>query len=217
MGKKIIFSLSIFAGLLFFVAPKQVEAVSSPSCYCEFSDKVTPPVCENVTADQCPAVPNAVNGYVACVWLINPDNSDACAAAVVNFKAGGSKSPLVIPDTKIYPTIGKFIPGCVNEKSGVAYLASDCGNITIFLDLAFAIINYLFGIIGGIALLYFIYGGFILILSQGNSEKVELGKAIVFSAVLGIVIAFSGYALIQFVGTVAGIKQEYQITPTATK
>lgn len=106
---------------------------------------------------------------------------------------------------------GKLIPAC-GFIEGKAFLDSECGDVTIFLTLMFNVINYLFGIIGGVALLFFVYGGFVLILSQGNTEKVSQGKSIVFSAVLGIIIAFGGYALVRFVGNdILNINPEYRL------
>lgn len=109
-------------------------------------------------------------------------------------------------------SISELITKCGQKDPNL----EDCGDVTVFIRLAFQIINYVFGIIGGIALLFFIYGGFTFILSQGNSDKVQHGKDIIFSAILGIVIAFSGYALIGFVGDMIGIEKEYKLF-SATK
>lgn len=60
-------------------------------------------------------------------------------------------------------------------------------------------INIVMGILGSIALLIFVYGGFMWLLSGGNAEKVKTGtNAMVWSAV-GIFIIFSSYAIISLV------------------
>lgn len=61
------------------------------------------------------------------------------------------------------------------------------------------IINAVMGLIGSIALLMFIYGGFTWLVSGGNSEKVKKGKDILIWSAIGLVIIFSSYALVNFV------------------
>ena len=61
------------------------------------------------------------------------------------------------------------------------------------------------GFIGSIALLVFIYGGVMFLISAGNSEKVQQAKQIIIGAVIGLVIVFASYAIIQFVFTALDI------------
>ena len=65
-------------------------------------------------------------------------------------------------------------------------------------------VNYydiVLGLVGSLALLFFIYGGIVFLISGGNSEKVEQGKKILIGAAIGLVIVFASYTLIQFVFT----------------
>lgn len=55
------------------------------------------------------------------------------------------------------------------------------------------------GVVGSIALVMFIYGGFTWMTSGGNSEQITKGKNIVIWAVLGLIIIFTAYALVYFV------------------
>lgn len=67
------------------------------------------------------------------------------------------------------------------------------------------VIRAALGIVGSIALLMMIYGGFMWLTSMGNSEKVEKGKATLIWAVLGLVVIFGAYALTEFIlKTIAG-------------
>lgn len=61
------------------------------------------------------------------------------------------------------------------------------------------IINAVMGLIGSVALLMFIYGGFTWLVSGGNPEKVKKGKDILIWSAIGLVIIFSSYALVNFV------------------
>jgi len=55
------------------------------------------------------------------------------------------------------------------------------------------------GIMGSLALLVFIYGGAVWLTSAGNPEKVKKGTSAMVWAVLGMVVIFSSYAIINLV------------------
>lgn len=96
---------------------------------------------------------------------------------------------------------GSVIPKCVMED----FLSPECRDVGIFVLMGINLANYLFSFIGALALIMFIYGGFVLILSQGNQEKVKQGTGIMVAAVIGLVVAFGGYLLIQFLSTSFGV------------
>lgn len=60
-------------------------------------------------------------------------------------------------------------------------------------------IQGLTGISGSIALLVFIYGGFLWLTSGGNSEKIKKGKDIMVWAVLGMVVMFGSFIIVRYV------------------
>lgn len=55
------------------------------------------------------------------------------------------------------------------------------------------------GIMGSLALVVFVYGGFLWLTSGGNSDKVQKGSSAMIWAVLGIVVIFASYAIISLV------------------
>jgi len=61
------------------------------------------------------------------------------------------------------------------------------------------IINSLFGIIGSLALVMFVYGGLLWMTSSGSAEQVKKGKDIFIWAAVGLVVVFSAYSLVRFV------------------
>jgi len=63
------------------------------------------------------------------------------------------------------------------------------------------IISAVLGLVGSLALLMFIYGGFTWMTAAGNSEKVEKGKQIILWAVIGLAVIFTSYAMVKFVFT----------------
>ncbi len=55
------------------------------------------------------------------------------------------------------------------------------------------------GIVGAVALLVFIYGGFIWLTSRGESGKVSAGKEAMKWAAVGLAVIFTSYGLVRFV------------------
>ena len=84
-------------------------------------------------------------------------------------------------------------------------LTEACKDISIFVQLLLNIANAALAVIGSFALVFFIYGGFVLILSQGNPERVKKGRDILTAAIIGLIIAFAAYAAVQFLGTAVGL------------
>ena len=69
-------------------------------------------------------------------------------------------------------------------------------NITVLIG---NVIKIILGILGSVALLVFIIGGFMWLTSMGNPEKVKKGRDTLVWAALGIIIIFSSYALVKLV------------------
>lgn len=54
-------------------------------------------------------------------------------------------------------------------------------------------------LIGGIALLFIIYGGYIILTSQGNPLRLDTGRSYVYYAIAGVLFAILGFVFIQIV------------------
>lgn len=85
----------------------------------------------------------------------------------------------------------------------------NCGNYSLndFIQLAVNISKWILGITGSLALLAFIYGGVVFLISAGNTEMVAKGKKIIIGAVIGLVIVFASYTIIQFTMDALGIEK----------
>jgi len=55
------------------------------------------------------------------------------------------------------------------------------------------------GLIGGVALLYIIYGGYIILTSGGNPGQLKKGKSFIFYSIVGLLLAIFGYVFIQVI------------------
>ena len=76
-----------------------------------------------------------------------------------------------------------------------------------FVKIAIAIAAWILGITGSLALLFFIYGGFMFLISAGSSERVQKAKQIIIGAVVGVVIVLTSFLIINFVLTSLGADQ----------
>lgn len=67
------------------------------------------------------------------------------------------------------------------------------------LAVAIGASRWILGIVGSLALIMFIYGGFTFLISAGSSDKVGQAKKIIVAAVIGLLIVFTSYLIIKFV------------------
>ena len=61
------------------------------------------------------------------------------------------------------------------------------------------VIQAVLGIIGAVALVMFIYGGFMWLTAGGKSDRIQKGKDILIWSVIGLVVIFGSYALVNFI------------------
>lgn len=66
-------------------------------------------------------------------------------------------------------------------------------------ELIARIITTILGLTGAIALVLFVYGGLVWMTSGGNPEKIKEGKNILVWAILGLVVIFTSYIILNFV------------------
>ncbi len=89
------------------------------------------------------------------------------------------------------PTWYKYLPCEGNEVVGFKLEY-------VWLILA-AVLEMLLVLVGVLAVGYFIYGGFVLMTSQGNPERVSASRKIMMSATVGLVVAVLSASLVQLV------------------
>ncbi|MFA5359902.1 MAG: hypothetical protein WC349_03015 [Patescibacteria group bacterium] len=85
--------------------------------------------------------------------------------------------------------------------------STNCGGYTLndMANVAITVSQFILGIVGSLALLAFVAGGLMMMLSAGNPEWVTRGKQTLIGAVIGLAIVFTSYAIIQLVFTALGI------------
>jgi hypothetical protein len=67
------------------------------------------------------------------------------------------------------------------------------------------VIKFIIGIAGSFAMLMFIYGGVLWLISRGNPDYVKKGKSVMQSAILGLVIIFTSYIIVRLIIAALGI------------
>ncbi|KKT67474.1 MAG: hypothetical protein UX25_C0022G0009 [Candidatus Woesebacteria bacterium GW2011_GWC2_45_9] len=72
-------------------------------------------------------------------------------------------------------------------------------------DVLTSFIPYLFVAAGVLLLLYLVYGGLGLMLSRGDPKGVQSAKDKITGALVGFIIVFVSYWLVQIVGKILGI------------
>jgi hypothetical protein len=82
----------------------------------------------------------------------------------------------------------------------------DGGTCTLndFVKVMVNLAQFILGITGSLALLMFIYGGVLFLISAGNPERITQAKKVITGAVIGIVIVFASYTIIGFVMIATG-------------
>lgn len=87
---------------------------------------------------------------------------------------------------------------------GSSYETGDY-ELSDLLQVGVNVTKIILGMVGSLTLLMFVYGGVMMLISAGNSEKVSQAKGILMAAVIGLIIVFSSYLIIQFVMQALGV------------
>jgi hypothetical protein len=73
-------------------------------------------------------------------------------------------------------------------------------------DIVSELLKYLFPLAGLLVLLYLLLGGFQLMTSAGDPKKMQEAKGKLTNALVGFIIIFMAYWLVQIVGKILGIE-----------
>ncbi|MFA6919159.1 MAG: hypothetical protein WC244_03575 [Patescibacteria group bacterium] len=112
-----------------------------------------------------------------------------------------TKSRLIVILTFFVLGVTTFVSNAYGAtyRTGLDSLGSSLGlqpNISTFVG---GIIIGILGFIGVVALILVIYAGFTWLMSQGDPTKITKAKNIMIWAVVGLVVIFASYAIVQFI------------------
>jgi hypothetical protein len=117
------------------------------------------------------------------------------------------------PDGKTVAKVVTTSSDCGSVSSLSACSGGSSGGSTVSLDnpipeigtdpnvIIGKVINGVMGLVGSIALVMFIYGGFTWMLAAGSPQRVTKGKDILVWATIGLIVIFSAYGLVNFIFT----------------
>ena len=86
-----------------------------------------------------------------------------------------------------------------SDDLGLGYATSIGLGTKYVRETAGSIVKAFMGLLGIVAVLLILYGGFKWMTSQGNEEQVGDAKKIIISGVIGLIIIMSAYAIATFV------------------
>ena len=90
-----------------------------------------------------------------------------------------------------YASLLDKIP-CAQEKGETCTLDH-------FVQLFVNVAHFILSITGSLALLAFVWGGVMFLISGGSTERIAQAKKILINAVIGIIIVFASYTIISFI------------------
>lgn len=99
----------------------------------------------------------------------------------------------------IQKQLPSLLPQCTYFEGTNKSKECGCRNISDLVKFLIIYGNFAIGGVGAIALLMFIYGGFVMLTAAGAAEKVQKGKQAIVAAVIGIIIVFSAQLLVKFI------------------
>lgn len=140
---------------------------------------------------------NEITGI--CSWYIKPPLEGVCVqtnncagndykSCISKALSGSCKWSGEVPTLNTVPKAAQSLPidvPKIDNPTGIFLVKNFIGNI----------INSVFGFVGSIALLMFIYGGLSWMTSGGNSEKVKKSRDTLVWAAIGLVFIFLSYAV----------------------
>ncbi|MCS7092566.1 MAG: hypothetical protein NZM26_04410 [Patescibacteria group bacterium] len=74
-----------------------------------------------------------------------------------------------------------------------------------------AAIPYVFGFAGFAVLIYIVFAGYSLLMSKGDPKAVAAAQANLTTAIIGFIVIFTSYFIVQIVGQILGIEQIQQM------
>jgi hypothetical protein len=74
-------------------------------------------------------------------------------------------------------------------------------------DIISALLPYIFGIAGFLLLLYIVLGGYQVLVSQGDPKQMAAGREKITWAIVGFIVLFSAFWIVQLAGRILNIQQ----------
>jgi hypothetical protein len=83
--------------------------------------------------------------------------------------------------------------------------AGYCNDVNDLVLQVILIGRFLLGLAGSLALVMFIYGGFVFLTAMGKAEQAKKGTQVLSAAVIGLIITLSAYLIVDFLIASLGV------------
>ncbi|MEK7102533.1 MAG: pilin, partial [Patescibacteria group bacterium] len=97
-----------------------------------------------------------------------------------------------------------LLPECAKQAGG-------CITLDSAIQLGVNYGRFLLGLSGSVALVIFVWGGFLMLTSAGNPKKVQGGKDKMVAAIIGLIIIFSAFTVVKFALTFLDPTEKYDV------
>jgi hypothetical protein len=158
--------------------------------------------CQNLSAIQCETGDNGNNCFLvngSCYALVDRNICDKIRESATCDKSKACSWEngrcLTVLESTLSDRFDTTDTGDILTKCSIT---GTCRDVNDILVLVLNVSASLFSVLGVLGFVMFIYGGMIMILSFGNPERFKKGQMALVSAIVGIVIAFSAYLLVNF-------------------
>lgn len=166
------FKFAVIAGMLLGTPVVLAQTTVGIECTCEAPQSGTP----------CTGNSGSVADTDACIDLCGGDASCVAGATPVETTEAGPASS--------GPIVGFGNPICPDPSQPCE-----------IPDIIAGVIRAVLGIVGSIALVIFVYGGLLWMTASGDTEKIKKAKGALTWAVLGMLVIFLSYIIVNFIIT----------------
>lgn len=131
-----------------------------------------------------------------------PSNWESCRSCLYQSTSSdpGQQETLKIDDANNLPPTpmpGRWYTmiGCINTNLNSFQQQGAAGSVVQIL------LNLIFASAGAIALVYFIYGSFLILTSQASPERLGQGKRTIYSAIVGLIFSLASVFLVNLIAS----------------
>ncbi|WKZ24864.1 MAG: pilin [Patescibacteria group bacterium] len=116
----------------------------------------------------------------------------------------------------VLPVHAETEPLLTSDIIAAAECKDGC-SISVFMKVVIQAAKIILGLVGSLTLLMFVYGGFMLLVSAGNTERIQKGKDILLGSIVGLLIVFGSYIFINFViNDLLGAQGDFKFTGSSS-
>lgn len=146
-------------------------------------------------------IPSFAIFFLISLFIIaKPEIASAQTASEINAKKEVYCNSKTWEGSSFIPTWYKYLSTEYSDKNGVqsCKITTEFPNVIVLV--VFAVIEILLRIVGILAVIFVIYGGFQYLTSTGEPDKAKAGRTTIINALVGLMIAMLATVIVNIVG-----------------